>query len=74
MRECHPARLRALAGSTRRAGVAALAVAGFAALLATQSTAAKAQEDILTYKGADREQKLIAGATKTLPKSALKPV
>jgi ABC-type Fe3+ transport system substrate-binding protein len=49
----------------RTGGVAAvLAVAAIAALLTAQSTAAVAQEDILNYKGPDREQKLIDGANK----------
>lgn len=41
-----------------------LATIGVAALLTVQSAAALAQEDILTYKGPDREQKLIEGAKK----------
>jgi ABC-type Fe3+ transport system substrate-binding protein len=63
MRESHPAYLRAFVGRTRRAA-AALAAVGVAALLTAQSTAAVAQEDILNYKGPDREQKLIDGANK----------
>ncbi|HWG04404.1 MAG TPA: hypothetical protein VG271_05255, partial [Beijerinckiaceae bacterium] len=50
--------------SSRLRRVAMLAAASIVTLVAAHSTAARAQEDILNYKGADRDQKLIDGAKK----------
>jgi ABC-type Fe3+ transport system substrate-binding protein len=54
--------MRELHSRLRRAAV--LAAAGVAVLVVSHSTAVRAQDDILNYKGADREQKLIDGAKK----------
>jgi ABC-type Fe3+ transport system substrate-binding protein len=63
MSESRSAHVHAWVGRT--AGMAAvLAMAAVAALLAARPCTAVAQEDILNYKGPDRQQKLIDGATK----------
>jgi ABC-type Fe3+ transport system substrate-binding protein len=62
MPKSNPAPSHAFRRTKAKLGV--FASIGFAALVGFQATAAFAQEDILNYKGADREQKLIDGAKK----------
>jgi iron(III) transport system substrate-binding protein len=50
------------ANSAYSRALLAITIAGFASLLGARSATALTNEEIFTYKGADREQKLIEGA------------